>query len=61
MSRVFELIELLEHKDFCDYIQEWANMTGRSYDEVYNEVLDNNIFAESMVDGYLRSRGIKQL
>jgi hypothetical protein len=39
MSRVYELAELLQDAGFCDYIQDWAVRTGRTYSEVYDKIL----------------------
>lgn len=56
--REFEIInpfDLLEDDKFCDYIQNFADITGRTYSEVYDEILDNPTFSELVVDGWIRS------
>lgn len=54
-NRVFELNELLETKSFTDFLENLADRTGRTYNEVYDKVLDDNIYCEIVVDGYLKS------
>ena len=56
MKRVYDLNELLQDAAFCNYIEEWAHRTGRTYDEIYDKILDDNVFCESFVDGFFRSR-----
>lgn len=55
-SKVYELNDLLNNDDFCDFLEELAKRTGRTYSEIYDKVLDDNIYCESVVDDYLRSR-----
>jgi hypothetical protein len=56
MSKVYELIDLLNNEDFCDFLEGLAKSTGRTYSEVYDKVLDDNIYCGIVVDDYLRSR-----
>jgi hypothetical protein len=58
MSRVYKLAELLQDAGFCDYIQDWAVRTGRTYSEVYDKILDDNMFCESVIDGWIKSGGM---
>ena len=51
-SKVYDLKDLLENVGFCNYIQSWADRTGRTYSEVYDEVLDSPLFADFVVDGW---------
>lgn len=53
--KIYDLQDLLENEDFCDYIQSWADRTGREYSEIYDEVLDSPLFADLVVDGWLSS------
>lgn len=55
-SKVYELNDLLNNNDFCDFLEELAKSKGRTYSEIYDKVLDDNIYCESVVDSYLRSR-----
>lgn len=46
------LDQLLNDNSFCDYIEEIAERTCRTYSEVYDKILDDNIYCEIVVDDY---------
>ncbi|WP_333809170.1 hypothetical protein [Flavobacterium sp.] len=54
MSKVYDLMDLMNDASFCDYIEEIASKTGRTYSEVYDKILDDNMYCEVIVDGYLK-------
>jgi hypothetical protein len=35
-----------------------AVRTGRTYSEVYDKILDDNMFCESVIDGWIKSGGM---
>jgi len=54
-----ELNKLMKNEDFTDYINTYSCKVGKTYSEVYDEVLDSPEFSDMVINGWLKESNLE--